>query len=94
MSSYVVGVIDKQDREKYETYVGAGFQSIDGFDVKVTLAEQPEVLEGHFPGTTMIIMEFKCDDDARKWFDSDAYQAARVIRHASARTPFMIHFKA
>jgi uncharacterized protein (DUF1330 family) len=92
MASYIVGVVDKQDVEKYGLYVAAGFGAIAGFDVEVTLAEQPETLEGSFPGTTMIIMKFKGEDEAMRWYKSDAYQAAIPLRHASAGTPFTIHF--
>lgn len=92
MASYIVGVVDKRDLEKYGVYAAAGYQSIAGFDVEVALAEQPEVLEGSFPGTSMIIMKFRNDDDAARWYRSDAYQAAMPIRHAAAGTPFMVHF--
>jgi uncharacterized protein (DUF1330 family) len=93
MASYIVGVVDKRNLENYGLYVAAGYQSIAGFDVEVTMAEQPETLEGKFPGTTMIIMKFKDDDGARRWYTSDLYQAAIPLRHASAGTPFTIHFK-
>jgi uncharacterized protein (DUF1330 family) len=92
MASYIVGVVDKKDLEKYVLYVAAGYQSIDGFDVEVTIAEHPETLEGKFPGSTMIIMKFKDEDGATRWYNSDAYQAAKLLRHAAADTPFMIQF--
>jgi uncharacterized protein (DUF1330 family) len=92
MASYVVGVVDKNDLEKYGLYAAAGYQSIDGFDVEVTIAENPETLEGKFPGSTMIIMKFKDEDGAARWYNSDAYQAAKPLRHAAAHTPFMIRF--
>jgi uncharacterized protein (DUF1330 family) len=93
MSSYVVGCVDKRDLEKYQLYVAAGFEAIAGFDVEVSMAEQPEVLEGQFPGTTLIIMKFKNRGDAKKWYQSDLYQKAIPLRHAAAGTPFTITFE-
>jgi uncharacterized protein (DUF1330 family) len=94
MSSYVIGAIDKKDRAKYELYAAAGYQSIAGYEVEVTVAESPEVLEGQFPGTTLIIMKFKNKEDAKNWYKSEAYQKAIPFRHASAGTPFTITFEA
>lgn len=94
MSSWIVGVVDKHDLEKYGIYAAAGYQSIAGFDVEVTMAESPEVLEGTFPGTTLILMRFKDDDGAERWYRSDLYQAAIPIRHSAAGTPFMVRFTA
>jgi len=92
MASYFVGVVKKHDLEKYGIYAAAGYQSIAGFDVEVTMAENPQVLEGNFPGTTIIIMKFKDGDGATRWYNSDAYQAAIPFRLASADTPFLIQF--
>ncbi len=92
MASYFVGVVSKHDLEKYGLYAAAGYQSIAGFDVEVTMAENPQTLEGHFPGTTIIIMKFKDEDGATRWYNSEAYQAAIPLRHASADTDFLIQF--
>jgi uncharacterized protein (DUF1330 family) len=92
MASYFVGVVDKHDLEKYGLYAAAGFQSIAGFDVEVTIAENPQTLEGKFPGTTLIIMKFKDEDGATRWYQSDSYQAAIPFRHAAADTSFLIQF--
>lgn len=94
MSSWIVGVVDKHDPEKYGLYAAAGYQSIAGFDVEVILAEEPDALEGTFPGSTLIMMKFRDNGGALRWYRSGAYQAAIPIRHSAAGTPFMIHFKA
>lgn len=93
MASFIVGVVSKHDLERYQDYAMAGFRLIDGVAVEVALAESPEVLEGDFPGTSMIIMKFADDDAARKWYDSEGYQEVIPIRHASADTHFVITFR-
>ncbi len=93
MASYIVGVLSKHNLERYQDYAMAGFRLIDGVAVEVALAEQPEVLEGSFPGTSIIMMKFADDDAARKWYDSEGYQEVIPIRHESADTHFVITFK-
>ena len=60
----------------------------------MALAEQPEVHEGHFPGTSMIIMKFADDEAAARWYRSEGYQQVIPIRHEAADTHFVITFKA
>lgn len=93
MSSYVIGVIDKKDLEKYDLYAAAGYQSLTGFEVEISVGENPDVLEGQFPGTTLIVMKFKNKEDAKNWYKSDLYQKAIPLRHAAAGTPFTITFE-
>lgn len=94
MASYIVGVVSKHDLARYQDYAMAGYRLIDGVAVEVALAEQPEVLEGAFPGTSMIIMKFADNAAARKWYDSEGYQDVIPIRHASADTHFLVTFQA
>ena len=92
MGAYVLAVIDKKDLETYQRYAEAGFVSVQGFDLEVTVAEPPEVLEGSFPGTTTILMRFKTMEEAKRWYHSDLYQAAIPMRHAAGETAFVIMF--
>jgi uncharacterized protein (DUF1330 family) len=92
MPSYIIGIIEKKDQEKYGLYAAQGYQSIQGFDVEVKVAEPPETLEGKVPGTTLILMKFRDDADALRWYKSDLYQAAIPLRRAAADTAFMLHF--
>ena len=92
-ASYIVGVVSKHDLERYQDYAMAGYRLIDGVEVEVGLADQPEVLEGKFPATSIIIMKFADNDAARKWYDSEGYQEVIPIRQASADTHFVITFQ-
>ena len=93
MASYIVGVVSKHDLARYQDYAMAGYRLIDGVEVEVGLADQPEVLEGQFPATSIIIMKFAANDAARKWYDSVGYQEVIPIRQASADTHFVITFQ-
>ena len=91
MASYFVGVVNKHDLEKYGLYAAAGYQSIAGFEVEVTTAENPLTLEGNFPVATISIMKFKDEGGASRWYHSDSYQSATPFRLALADTPFLLH---
>jgi len=92
MGAYVMAVVNKKDLDAYRKYEAAGFLSVQGFDLQVTVAEPPEVLEGHYPGTTTILMKFKSLEEARRWYHSELYQAAIPLRRAAGDTAFVIMF--
>jgi uncharacterized protein (DUF1330 family) len=92
MSAYVLSVIDKKDEATYARYGEAGFKALEGIPFEIELAEPPEVLEGHFPGTTLVLMKFESMAVARQWWNSDAYRQAVPFRHAAAETPFVVLF--
>lgn len=92
MASYMVGVVTKNNLEKYAKYAEAGYALIDGVEVEVGLTDAPETHEGEFPGTSIIIMKFAQDGAARKWYLSKGYQDVIPLRHAAADTEFVITF--
>jgi uncharacterized protein (DUF1330 family) len=92
MSAYLLSVIDKRDHATYAEYVAAGFASLRGIEFEAIVGERPEVLEGTLPGTAVVLMRFNSLDEARNWYNSEAYQKAIPLRHAAARTPFVVLF--
>ncbi len=50
----------------------------------VAVDAQPQVLEGEWHGNQTVVLEFESVEAARKWYDSPAYQAAKVLRQAAA----------
>ena len=49
----------------------------------------PEHREGELRGTTILI-EFEDMNTARRFYESDAYTAARAVREAAAETDLML----
>jgi uncharacterized protein (DUF1330 family) len=43
-----------------------------------------EVVEGTWPGTRTVIVEFASVETARAWYDSPSYRAAQPLRQAAA----------
>ncbi|MEU4841969.1 DUF1330 domain-containing protein [Nocardia testacea] len=43
-----------------------------------------EVLEGEWPATQTVVLEFESPEAARAWYESEEYQAAIPLRQAAA----------
>ena len=43
-----------------------------------------EVLEGQWPATQTVLLEFESPEAARAWYESEEYQAAVPLRQAAA----------
>ncbi len=60
-------------------------------NVKILAVDtRPELLEGQWHGHQTVVLEFDSVDDARAWYDSDAYRKARELRQAAADTNAVI----
>jgi uncharacterized protein (DUF1330 family) len=49
-----------------------------------------EVLEGEWDPKRVVVMEFDDMDTARRWYGSDAYQAAIPIRRGASETDIIL----
>jgi uncharacterized protein (DUF1330 family) len=90
--AFVIVQISINDRGGYEQYGLAGHQEIfDKFSAKlVGLDEDVEVVEGSWPFTRTVVLEFPSKELARAWYDSDEYQAVVGLRHGSATSNLVI----
>lgn len=87
MTTYILAKIKIHDRETYAKYE-AGFMEIFSQYKGRVLAvdESPAVVEGEWPYTRTVIVEFPSQDEANAWFRSDAYQALARHRHEAAES--------
>lgn len=85
MPVYLVAQIGIDDRERYAQYE-AGFPEIFAkFNGRIlSVDEDPQVLEGEWPCTRTVLIEFPNDDDALAWYRSDDYQKLAEHRFASS----------
>ncbi len=76
MTTYIVAQINIDDRTEYAKYE-AGFAEIFSRYNGQMLAvdENPTVIEGAWPFTRTVIIQFPSKDDANAWYRSDEYQA-------------------
>ena len=91
MSAYVIAQIAIEDPEAYRNY-GRAFRAMFGdYRGAVLVADDAvEVIEGTWPYTRTAIIRFDDADEARRWYHSDAYQAAAQHRFAGARTNLIL----
>ena len=90
--AFVVVQIVVKDQDGYYRYGTAGHQEIfDKFSAKVVgVDDDVEVVEGDWPFTRTVIIEFPSKKLARSWYESDDYQAVVGLRHNSATSNLVI----
>jgi len=76
MAHYIIAEISIADREEYALYE-AGFMAIFSRYQGTMLAveEQPELLEGEWPHSRTVLVEFPNREQALAWYQSEDYQA-------------------
>jgi uncharacterized protein (DUF1330 family) len=87
---YLVAHIRVHDKEAFERFKAMSGPAIKDYGGRV-LARQPapDYREGRLRGTTILI-EFDDMDAARRFYESDAYTAARAVRETAAETDLML----
>jgi uncharacterized protein (DUF1330 family) len=92
VKAFVIVQIAINDRDGYHQYEIAGHQEIfDSFSGKlVGLDENVETVEGSWPCTRTVLIEFPTMELARGWYESDEYQAVVGLRHDSATSNLVI----
>ncbi len=90
--AFVVVQIAIDDRDKYHEYETAGHQEIfDKFGGKVVgIDEGVDIVEGSWPFTRTVLIEFPSTTAARAWYESEEYQAVVGLRHDSATSNLVI----
>jgi len=80
---YVIITEDIKDPAGMAEYGKLAAQAMDGATV-LSFEQNPTVIEGAWHGTQTVVLEFESVEAAKKWYYSDAYQAAAKIRQGAA----------
>jgi uncharacterized protein (DUF1330 family) len=90
--TFVIVQILISDRDGYHQYETAGHQEIfDKFSAKVVgIDDKVEIVEGSWPFTRTVLIEFPSKELARAWYESDEYQAVAGLRQRSATSNLVI----
>ena len=87
---YLVAHIRVHDKEGFERFKAMSGPAIADFGGRVLARNPtPEHREGDLRGTTILI-EFDDMNAARRFYESDAYSAARAVRETAAETDLML----
>jgi uncharacterized protein (DUF1330 family) len=82
---YVVVTELIQDPDGMHAYgQAAGPSLVEGGATVLVVDRQPAVIEGAWPATQTVVLEFQSVEAAHAWYYSDTYQAAAKIRQAAA----------
>ena len=82
-----LNVHDKEGMEKFRQMAGPTIAEYGG---KVLVREpNPDVREGENLGT-VVVVEFESIDAARKFYESEKYQAAKAVRELAAKAHLVL----
>jgi uncharacterized protein (DUF1330 family) len=88
--AYLVAHIRVHDREMFEEFRRMSGTAIADHGGRVLVRNpEPELREGNLRGTVMLI-EFDDIQAARRFYESDAYTAARRVRERAAETDLLL----
>ena len=86
MPAYVIVETDITDPERYEQYKAATPAAIAaGGGRFLVRGGQLTVLEGDWQPSRLVVLEFEDLAAAERWYESEAYQAAKELRQGAGR---------
>ncbi len=86
MPAYVVVETDVTDPEQYEKYKAASPGAVAaGGGRFLARGGELAVLEGDWRPPRLVVLEFEDLAAAKRWYESEAYQAAKRLREGAAR---------
>ena len=87
---YLIAHLKEHDKEGMEKFKQMSGPTIGEHGGKVLVREpSPDVREGENLGTVVLI-EFESIDAARKFYESEKYQAAKAVRELAAKAHLVL----
>jgi uncharacterized protein (DUF1330 family) len=91
MRTYVIAEIQITDPVAYDDYRPLAAASIARFGGRfIVRGGKADLLEGEPPPERIVVIEFPDADTARRWYNSEEYQAALKIRQAASRSRVLL----
>lgn len=88
---YVIFTEVINDQAAYDAYVEKALPTIiESGGKPLVIQDDPEVIEGQWHGPRTVVLEFESVEAARRWYNSDGYQAVVGERHAAAEANAVI----
>ena len=82
-----VEVTDPQLMEQYGKVAGATLTEYGGRALVVS--DERELIEGTWPNTRTVVLEFPSMKDAKAWYSSEGYAGPKAMRLKAARSNFI-----
>jgi uncharacterized protein (DUF1330 family) len=91
MPAYLVGQITIHDYAEFEKYLAGVGPTLAPFDGRLLVAaDQVEVLEGSWPATRTVVVQFPSMDHANGWYQSPDYQSVVQYRFKAATSRIVL----
>jgi uncharacterized protein (DUF1330 family) len=91
MSAYIIVDIDIHDSTQYDQYRQLVSPTLTAYDGKFLVrGGAAETLEGDWRPRRIVVLEFPSTANAKAWWDSPEYSAARAIRQRAAHTRMIV----
>ena len=91
MAGYVIVNIQVTDPEQYEKYKPLAAAAVAQYGGRyLARGGAMECVEGNWPQRRIAILAFPSVEDARRWYASPEYQAAKQVRASAATGDFII----
>ena len=86
MPAYIIVETDVTDPEQYEHYKAASPGAVAAGNGRfVVRGGELAVLEGDWSPKRIVVLEFEDLESAKRFYESDEYQAAKKLREGAAR---------
>lgn len=91
MSAYVIVDIDVKDPVIFEEYKKLSPNTLAQYGGRyLARGGNTDILEGSWIPNRLVVIEFESVENARAWFNSPEYKAARSVRLKSAETQMVL----
>jgi uncharacterized protein (DUF1330 family) len=91
MTAYILVDISVTDLARYEDYKPLAAATIEQYGGRyVVRGGNVEVLEGTWPTSRFVMLEFPDGDAARRWYNSPEYKVAIAIRQEAANAKLVL----
>jgi uncharacterized protein (DUF1330 family) len=91
MPAYLIAQVTIHDSAAYEKYIAGFMDAFAPFDGRILVAtDAVEVLEGTWPRTRTVVLEFPSMEHAKRWYKSPNYQAIAQHRFKAATSNLIL----
>lgn len=85
MSAFVIANVDISDPARYAEYIKLTPATVAPFGGRfIARGGKSERLEGDTAANRIVVLEFDTYEQAKAWYDSESYRAARAVRQSAS----------
>jgi len=91
MSAYIIVDVKVHDAKLYEEYKGQVQPTLDRYNGRFLVrGGDPELMEGDWQPSRLVVLEFPSVEDARAWWSSEEYAEPKELRQRAAVTRMVL----